>query len=483
MAELKFPLGLYNPTTEVSRLRVTILGAAYEVTGSCYLVETEAARILVDCGMFQGSERLEKLNRIPSAIPVEKLDAVLLTHGHLDHCGRIPLLKRAGYFGPVYATQGTIEISNLILRDAAKIQHDDIERENKSRHRLGLKPVSALFTLKDVEQITEQFEAVEYEKWIDVAPGISARFWEAGHILGSTSIELEIAENGKTTRVVFSGDIGQWDTPIVRDPSIIPEADIAFVESTYGDRNHRSLPDTIREFSELITKAVNENGKILIPTFAVGRAQQILYHLAALFRSGALPAVPIYLDSPMAIAATMLYANHPELMDEEAFALRSKEHFIKDLTTLRLSETSEQSRALNDISGPCVILAGAGMCNAGRILHHLRHNLVDETTTVLIVGYQSKGSLGRRLLEGAETVKIHGETIHVRASVRGLGGFSAHAGQSELLRWMEAMARNGCRIVLTHGESFPIDELTRKVNAEFGIRAERPKLGDTITSE
>lgn len=459
-------------------MQVRLFGAAYEVTGSCYLLESGKTRLLVDCGMFQG--RLEKQNHIPREVQASELNAVLLTHGHLDHCGRLPLLVKAGFNGPIFATPGTIDISMLILRDAARIQLDDIERENRKRKLAGLKPCKPLFSVHDVEQVLKQFSAVKYNEWTPISNNSRARFVEAGHILGSASIELAVEMDENPFHLVFSGDIGQWNTPIVRDPTIIERADIAFVESTYGDRDHRSLADTVDEFEQLLKQSLENQGKILIPTFAVGRAQEILYHLAEIFRRGSVEPFPIFLDSPMALAATILYANHPELMDEEALRLRNSGQLRKDLSTLRICESVEESQALNDFQGPCLILAGSGMCNGGRILHHLKHNLALSKTSVIIVGYQARGSLGRQLVEGAEQVRIHGETVPVNATITSLGGFSAHAGQSELIRWMHPMASNGAKIVLTHGESFPIDQLAQKVREEFGIKAMRPKLKDVI---
>lgn len=460
---------------------MTLYGAAYEVTGSCYLVETDSARILIDCGMFQGSARLERMNHIPATLKAKTLDAVLLTHGHLDHSGRLPLLIRAGYRGPIYATPGSIDIVTLILNDAAKIQKDDTDRENRQRARNGLGEIKALFDQKDVDRVCAQFRAVDYDDWTILNPSLKARFVEAGHILGSSSIELDLKESGKNKRVVFSGDLGQWNTPIVRDPALIERADLVFVETTYGNRDHRTLEDTVKEFEDLIKEAVEHKGKIFIPTFAVGRAQQILYHLAEIFRKKIVEPFPVYLDSPMAIAATGLYIKHPELMDEEAQNLRASGQLRKDLSTLHTCQSANESKLLNDLAGPCLILAGAGMCNAGRIQHHLKQNLPLPATVVIIVGYQAKGSIGRKLVEGASEVKINGETIHVKARVRGLGGFSAHAGQTDLLRWLESMAKNGARIVLTHGESSAIDEFYHQVKERFQIKAERPKLSESIT--
>lgn len=455
-------------------------GAANEVTGSCYLVQCGATKLLVDCGMFQGSERLERHNRIPDSLDASHLHGVILTHGHLDHCGRLPLLIRAGFCGPIYATEATVDIASLILFDAAKIQEDDNERENRKRRRLGQSTVKPLFTRKDVEQVCRLFTPINYNKWNKIGEGFKFRLVDAGHILGSSCVDAMIEVDGCWQRVVFSGDLGQWDVPIMRDPEPLFEADLVFVESTYGNRNHRSFPETLDEFEQLIKSAVECGGKILIPTFAVGRTQQILYHLARMFRTGVVPHFPVYLDSPMAIAATQLYNKHWALMDEEAEQLQRSGQLQADLVSLRPCQTAEESKALNDVGGPCVIMAGAGMCNAGRILHHFRHNLGSPKTVVLIVGYQAKGSTGRQLLEGATEVKILGETIHVKATVRGLGGFSAHGDRSDLVRWLKPMMHHHPRVVLTHGESNAIIDFAHLLKSEFDVVAEVPKLGDVI---
>lgn len=459
----------------------TIYGAARDVTGSAFLLETDETRFLVECGMFQGPQHLEKLNYIPKNILAKKLDAVLLTHGHLDHCGRLPLLVKSGYRGPIFATQGTIDIARLILSDAGKIQEADTDRENRKRSNRGLKPIKPLFTYQDVEQVFRCFSPVKYNDWLTIADGIKTQFVEAGHIIGSACVELVIDQNGGRRHLVFSGDLGQWDVPIMRNPAKIDYADIVFMESTYGDRNHRSMPETVQEFEDLIRNAVANKGKILIPSFAVGRTQEILYHLAEMFRKGKVQPFPIYLDSPMAIAATAIYAQHQNLMDEEASLLHSSGQLRKDLSTLTPCVSAEESMALNSIQGPCLILAGAGMCNAGRILHHLRHNLNSSKTIVIMVGYQAKGSLGRLLLEGVRSIKIFGETVPVRATIKGLGGFSAHAGQNDLLRWLEPMvAKCRPRVVLTHGEHYPMSELARQIKERFDIECEMPELGDVI---
>lgn len=459
---------------------VTLHGAANEVTGSCYLVETGNARILVDCGMFQGSKHLERLNFIPKTVNPKKIDAVVLTHGHLDHCGRLPLLVKGGFHGKIYGTDGTLDIARLILTDAAKIQSDDTERENRKRAKAGQQPVKPLFTVADAEQVFKLFTPKSYNDWFPIANETKVELVEAGHILGSSSVILVANQNGGRRRLIFSGDLGQWDIPINRDPASIDRADAVFMESTYGGRNHPSYAETIRELKRLILEAVKHKGKILIPTFAVGRTQQLLFHLHEMFRSGDIEPFPIYLDSPMATAATQIYSRHTDLLDADVRDFFSGENIFALLPNLRICTTAIESQALNDVPGPCLIMAGAGMCDAGRILHHLRHNLSLPNTLVLIVGYQAKESFGRRLLDGANPVKIMGQTVFVRARIVSIEGFSAHAGQDDLLKWVEPLARNKSRVILTHGESHQLNELKYKIEETYGMRPEIPSIGDVL---
>jgi metallo-beta-lactamase family protein len=462
-------------------MQITLHGAAGEVTGSAYHLQTSDANVLVDFGMFQGVSMAEDRNRIPPGLDPAQLDAVLLTHAHLDHTGRLPLLAREGYRGPVYGTPATFDLTGLILRDAAKIQLTDNERINRKRQRAGKPPVAPLFGLPDVEGILSHAQPVPYNHPVEIAPGIQARFFEAGHLLGSASIELTIRSEGQSRVVLFSGDLGPQGAPILNDYKLPQAGDLVFLESTYGNHNHRSLVDTLAEFDQIVETAAQQRGKILVPTFAVGRAQVILYCLARLFQSGAVAPFPIHLDSPMAIEATRLYEAHPELYDEEALALRRNHTSFRDMPTLHFSTTADQSRALNELSGPCLILAGAGMCNAGRILHHLKQNLWRPETWVLIVGYQSRGSLGRQLIEGRKEVSIFGESIAVQANIRTLGGFSAHAGQVDLLNWFEPLAKSQPRVVLTHGEPGPQEALARLLHQRHELTPMRPQIGDCIT--
>ncbi len=462
-------------------MNITLHGAAGgEVTGSAYWVQTRSASILVDCGLFQGGSRAEARNRVPGGPRAAKLNAVLLTHGHLDHTGRLPLLAQLGYNGPVYATQATTELAALILRDSAKIQSQDAERRNRKRERAG-EPIEApLYTPEQAEAIIRRFEAVPYRRPVTVAPGIQATWSEAGHMLGSGSILLEILEDGRTKRVVFSGDLGPRGAPILRDFEPFHAADTVFLESTYGDREHRPFAETVEEFVGVVQKAVADGGKILVPTFAVGRAQLLTVLLSWIFRTRKVRPFPVFLDSPMAIEAGKIYMAHPELFDDEMVQFLKERPMREDLRTLKYSVTAEDSRRINDQPGPCLVMAGAGMCNAGRILHHLKHSLWRPGTHVLIVGYQSHGSLGRRLVDGEKVVSIHGEKVAVRAEVHTLGGFSAHAGQKDLLSWLEPMTATKPNVVLTHGEESARAGLAKAIRERHGIHCVLPVLGDVI---
>ncbi len=461
-------------------MKITIVGAAGgEVTGSAYYVQTSQGRVLVDCGLFQGGRKSESLNRPPTGAR-QRLDAVLLTHGHLDHTGRLPLLAKRGHTPPVFATPATIEMTALILRDSARIQLADSERRNRKRQRAGAPLDEPLYTPEHAEAIIQRLKPVPYQEAVPVAPGIQAIFAESGHMLGSASIQLIVQEDGREKRVVFSGDLGPRSAPILREFEPFKEADLVFLESTYGDRDHRPFDETVAEFVSIVVEAVGNRGKILVPTFAVGRAQLLTSLLAWMFRNKKVRPFPVFLDSPMAIEATHIYTRHRELFDDAMLKFIAHRPLRADLKTMKLCVTAQDSREINDVPGPCLVMAGAGMCNAGRILHHLRQNLWRPETHVMIVGYQSHESLGRRLVDGAKKVSIHGEQVAVAAQVHTLGGFSAHAGQSDLMAWFDVIAPSRPQVILTHGEDGPRQALAGLIRQRTGLRSHLPGLGEVV---
>jgi metallo-beta-lactamase family protein len=461
-------------------MKIHFHGATGDVTGSAYHVVTKHSSVLVDCGLFQGDKKTKVKNWQRAKLEGGKLDAVVLSHGHLDHVGRLPLLTKYGYEGPIFATRPTIDLATLILRDAVSLQAQDLKRENQKRARSGLPPLDALYTESDVRRLKPLTRPIAYNQKVEVAPGIQARLVDAGHVIGSSSVELTIQENGRQKVVVFSGDLGPRGAPLLKDPVPFEKADVVIMESTYGDRNHRSLHDTAIEGRQIIAKAIEAKAKVLVPVFAVGRTQLLLYLLAAAFRRKTLPKFPIYLDSPMAIEATRIYQRNDELFDEEANEMVQSGELRRSLQGTKPCPKPGDSRALNSVAGPCLIMAGSGMCTGGRIMHHLRHNLPIRGTAVLIVGFQSPRTLGRQLVDGAKSVRIMGQDIPVEASVHTMGGFSAHADQKGLLEWFSAVAPSRPRLIITHGEDSARDKLSSLISSRTGIKADLPNLGDVI---
>jgi metallo-beta-lactamase family protein len=462
-------------------MKIKLVGASGgEVTGSCYVVRTKRATILIDAGMFQGGRASEAKNKLPAGVRPDEVDAVLLTHAHLDHTGRLPLLFKHGFSGPVYATAATIDLAELIMKDSARIQSQDAERKTRKAAQRDEPPFEPLYDPEDVELFRSLARTVKFQKSVEVADGITARWVEAGHMLGSGCIELMVDEDGRRKVVVFSGDLGPTTLPLIRQYQTFDRADAVFLESTYGDRQHRPYAQTVAEFERIVKQVAKSAGKILIPTFAIGRSQQMLYHLAIMFLRKEIAPFPVFLDSPMALEATKIYRKHPDLFDAELVAWQKRGLLPLNRTIFKPSVTANDSKKINDIKGPCVVLAGAGMCNAGRILHHLKFNLDKPTTHVLIVGFQAYGSLGRRLVDGEKTVPIFGQRIPVRATVHTLNGFSGHADQSELLEWFSTLAPAKPKVFLTHGEDKGRGAMAKMIQHRYKLAAGLPRQGEVI---
>ena len=462
-------------------MQITILGAAGEVTGSGYLVQTARANVLIDFGMFQGRGAGDEKNREIDPVVPARLDAVVLTHAHLDHVGRLPLL--VGLACAVHATHASCALAELILRDSAKIQEGDAARENRWKERTGATPDAvALYGAAEVDAIVSRMRGHDYEQWIEVADGITARFQDAGHILGSASVELRVTEGGTTKTVVFSGDVGQKCMPILRDPVPCPPADLVFLESTYGDRDHRPADETFAELRAILEQSAWQKRKVLVPSFAVGRAQLLLHVLAEIARDGRSPVVPVYLDSPMAIRATEIYNKFPDDFDDESRGLARSGQARREFANVNLCVTPQQSRDLNESWDPSIVIAGSGMCDGGRILHHLRHNLWRRGVQVLLTSFMGDGSLGRKLVDGAKTVRIFREDVVVRADVRTVGGLSAHAGQGGLIEWFTGVSQKPAapRVVLTHGEDRQRGVLAQALTGIGGCTVTQPKRFEVI---
>ncbi|MCP5328329.1 MAG: MBL fold metallo-hydrolase [Steroidobacteraceae bacterium] len=464
-------------------MKLSFLGAAREVTGSCVLVETSQCRFLIDCGMFQGGREANTRNRRRFEFEPAGIDFVLLTHAHIDHSGLLPRLAREGFVGPIYSTAATIELAGVMLPDSGYIQEMDAKRALRARRR-SLDPRRApapLYTVQEARDCLKLLHPIDYQRHFQPHPSISCTYHDAGHILGSAIIEIVVRDQGKETRLVASGDLGQPGRPIVRDPTPLQRADVVLIESTYGDRPHRDLPATLIELEQVMTDTLRRGGNVIVPAFAVGRTQEVLYHLHQLARLGRLPPMRIFLDSPMAIAATEITLRHHTLFDKDARELDSWRQQGNGLPQLRFIASADESKALNEIRSGAVIIAASGMCEAGRIKHHLRHNLGRAECSVLITGFQAQGTLGRRLVDGAKRVRIFGEEVTVRASLHTLGGLSAHADQPALLAWARHFDPPPVRAFTLHGEMSAAQALADKLERELGWRAAVPEPGTTVT--
>lgn len=425
-----------------------VYGAAREVTGSNYVVEVGSTRFLVDCGMHQGGDREERQNFAPFPYDLDEIDFVLLTHAHIDHSGRLPRLVREGYDGPIYATSPTCDLAEIMLLDSAYIQEMEAEWRTRKAKRAGRRDVEPLYTQDDARKTIRLLKPVEYDKPIQLAPGVSVVFHDAGHILGSSFLELHLEEQGEKVKVLFTGDVGQPDQPIIRDPEIITQTDYLIMESTYGDRTHEHNGTPEEKLAGILAQAKRDGGNVIIPAFAVGRTQEILFFLREIFRKHDLD-MPVYVDSPLASKASEVYRKHPEAFDEESWKL-VQEGGAFDFPQLRFTQSVDDSRSLNGQQG-IVIISASGMADAGRIRHHLKHNLWRPEAHVVIAGFQAQGTLGRRLLQGDKRVRIFGEEIAVRAHIDEITGLSAHADQEQLLAWASHLEPPRLTI-LVHGE-------------------------------
>jgi metallo-beta-lactamase family protein len=462
-------------------MKIRFHGAAQTVTGSQHLLEINGSRILLDCGLFQGrrSETYERNQNHP--FDPAKIDAVILSHAHIDHSGNLPHLVKHDFRGPIYATKATADLADLMLRDSGHIQEADAMFVNVKRARRGEAPIEPLYTLEDAEQVASHFRAVDYNHSFEAAPGVTACFVEAGHILGSAAVALDINENGRKVRLWFSGDIGRRKLPLLQDPVLPDAADYMIMESTYGDKPHREPEIAYLEFREVVSRTVGRGGKVIIPAFAVGRTQELVYFLNQMMQSGDVPRVPVFVDSPLAVNASDIFRKHPEIFDQETrdFVTKHK-HPALDFAQLTYTRSVEESKALNLRNDPLIIISASGMAETGRILHHLRNNIEDPRNTVCIVSWQAPYTLGRRLADREKRIKIFGEGFTRRAEIATIGGLSAHAGQDLLVEYALAVKDQVKKVFLVHGEPLSAMALKAKL-AEHGLtQVDYPELHSSV---
>lgn len=453
-------------------MRIDFHGAAHTVTGSQHLITIGGRRVLLDCGLYQGRRADTYQRNLHFPFPSESVDAVILSHAHIDHSGNLPNLVKQGYAGPIYATRATCELAEVMLLDSGHIQEEDAAYVNKRRFRRGEAPIEPLYTQEEASQVPAQLRAVGYDEPFEVLPGVTARLVDAGHILGSAAVRLDYEERGRERRLWFSGDIGRRDLPLIRDP-ILPEgAETLIMECTYGDKPHRDPQEAYEELRAVVKRTVERGGKVIVPAFAVGRTQELVYDLYKLMEAGEIPRIPVYVDSPLAVNVTEVFRRHPDCFDAEAVKLLEEADLFNSLGMglMRYVRSVEESKALNLMKEPMVILSASGMAETGRILHHLRNNIESPRNTVLIVSWQAPETLGRRLAEREQRVRIFGEVFKVRAEVATIGSFSAHAGQNLLAEYALAVRETARQVFLVHGEQAPARALMERLK---GVGLER----------
>jgi metallo-beta-lactamase family protein len=461
-------------------MQITCLGAARCVTGSCYLIDN-GGKYLIDCGLFQGGRQMEAMNHTDWGFNPAEISALFLTHAHIDHSGRIPKLVKDGFRGKIYSTIPTLELVKILLLDSAHIQEMEAEWQTRKNKRRGDPVTQPLYTLVDAEACFPLFEPVKRDEIIKIAENLNIRFRNSGHILGSSYLEIWEGPLENARKTIFSGDLGYKGQMILEDPEIPTSADTLFIESTYGNRNHKPMEESEKELLKAIQYSYSHGEKVLIPAFAVERTQELLFILGKFFREGRIPTMPVYVDSPLAIAATTIFRNMKQFYDAEAREMLARGNDPFDFPQLILSKTAEESMAINQTHGPAIIIAGNGMCTAGRIRHHLKHNLWRPGCSLVIVGFQAAGSLGRSLVEGVRLVKILGERVIVRAKVFTIGGLSAHADQNALFDWLGHFENRRMRVYVVHGEESVSEEFAKLIRQKFGFETHVPAIGDRIT--
>lgn len=461
-------------------MKIEFLGGVETVTGSSYLISDADFSIMVDCGMFQGTNEIRDRNFTTQKYIPNKIDALLLTHAHIDHSGLIPKLVKNGFYGNIYATKPTVDLCAIMLPDSGHIQEMDAQYVNKKNLKLQRELVEPLYTQEDAEKCLKNFVPVGYDETIQINPRVEVRFRDAGHILGSSFIEMWVEEGSRKTKIVFSGDIGPKAQAIICDPDIVEDADILLIESTYGDRLHKSKEDTYNEFMNIILESHNKQGNIIIPAFAIERTQEIIYTLSNLFRDKKIPTIPVYIDSPLAISATEIFKKNKECFDEETQKIFLSGNSPLEFPNLHYTRTVDESKWLNTEAKGAIIISANGMCTAGRIKYHLKYNLYRPESSIVFVGFQAEGTLGRRLIEGAQQVRVYGADIAVRSKIFTLGGFSAHADRNGLLEWVRNIKNPKLKVFVVHGEESSSHAFADILKKELGLSAYVPQWGETI---
>jgi metallo-beta-lactamase family protein len=464
-------------------MKIEFVGGARTVTGSSYIIKDDDFCIMVDCGMFQGRHELSRRNNLELIYAPDKIDALLLTHAHIDHSGLIPKLVKGGFYGNIYATKPTAELCSIMLPDCAHVQEVDLKFINRRNKKLGLPLEEPLYNIEDAEKAMENFVSVSYDEIIQIHPRVKACFRDAGHILGASILEVWVEEHGKQTKIVFFFFFWSKDQALVKDLTIIEEADYVLIESTYGNRQHKNKSDTYDEFKDIINALINSKGNIVIPSFAVERTQEVIYIIHKMQDAGDIPIIPVYIDSPMAIFATEIFQNNKDYLDEETMNMLDSGKNPLEFENLHFVRTTEESKMLNKIAHGAIIISASGMCTAGRIKYHLANNIYNPNSSVVFVGYQAEGTLGRRIIEGAKRINLYGEEVVVNAQIHTLGGFSAHADKSELLEWIGHFKNKDIKVFVVHGEEVSSTSLSDAIKETYGFRTYTPRWGEIIDLE